>query len=193
MSWGPKRVGAVESADVHPVVGLAAEVVGLGVEIDPILFAGDLAGGEIVELSTPAGQMRLGVWVTVALSQGLGHIIIAMLDDEIHQQLAIELCRVHTFERLGIAPLPMLDQITEELGAPAGATFKKGEIELREAAGHATEENRLGDGMTGGGEMADVIVDKVCRRQAQSLAATAAVEGRRNAELERFAETGSSS
>ena len=74
---------------------------------------------------------------------------------------------------------------------PGQHRLEKAEIELREAAGHATEENRLGDGMTGGGEMADVIVDRVCRRQAQSLAATAAVEGRRNAGSTHFAQTGS--
>src|SRR6516164_2807070 len=80
----------------------------------------------------------------------------------------------------------MLDQIAEQLGAPAGAAFKKGEIELREAAGHTAEENRLGDGMPGRGEMADVIVDKVGRRQTQPLAAAAAVKGRSDTELDAF-------
>src|SRR6516162_1545841 len=80
----------------------------------------------------------------------------------------------------------MLDQIAEQLGAPARTPFEKGEAQLREAPGHAAEENRLGDGMTGGREVADVVVDKVGRRQAQSLAATAAVKGRGNAELDAF-------
>src|SRR5215472_12769457 len=80
----------------------------------------------------------------------------------------------------------MLDQIAQQLGAPASAAFEKGEVELRETTGHPAEKNRLGDGMTGGGEMADVVVDKVGRRQAQALTAAAAVEGRCDAELEAF-------
>ena len=32
---------------VHPIVGLAAEIVGLGVKIDSVFLAGDLAGREI--------------------------------------------------------------------------------------------------------------------------------------------------
>jgi hypothetical protein len=64
--------------------------------------------------------------------------------------------------------------------------LEKREIELRETARHPAEQNGLGDGVTGGGEMADVIVDKVGRRQAQSLAAAAAVESGRNADIEAF-------
>src|SRR5262249_55031517 len=119
-----------------------------------ILLASDLAGGEIVELVAPAGQMRLGVGIPIARPQRLGHIDVAMLEDEVHQELAVELCWVHAFERLGVPPLPMLDQIAEQLGAPAGATLEKGEVELGEARGHPAEKNRLGDGMAGGGEMA---------------------------------------
>jgi hypothetical protein len=44
--------------------------------------------------------------------------------------------------------------------------------------------------MTGGGEMADVVVDEVHRRQAQSLAAAAAMERRRDAELDAFRPNG---
>ncbi len=38
----PEGVRPAEGADVHPVVGLATEVIGLGVEVDLIFFAGDL-------------------------------------------------------------------------------------------------------------------------------------------------------
>ena len=52
----PERVSAAEGGRVHPVVGLAAEVVGLGVEIDPVFLAGDLARREIVDVLEVAGQ-----------------------------------------------------------------------------------------------------------------------------------------
>jgi len=53
---------------------------------------------------------------------------------------------------LGAAPLPMLDQIAEQLTGPADAAFEKREAQLREAPGDAAEENRLGGRVTGGGE-----------------------------------------
>src|SRR5579885_32655 len=56
---GAERVAATERGGVHAVVGLAAEIERLGVQLDPVLLAGDLAGGEIVELVAVAGQMRL--------------------------------------------------------------------------------------------------------------------------------------
>ena len=46
-----------ERRGVHPVVGLAAEIVGLGVEIDPVFLAGDLAGREIVDVLEIACQI----------------------------------------------------------------------------------------------------------------------------------------
>jgi hypothetical protein len=75
---GAERVGAAKGTDIYSVVGLAAEIIGLGVEPDPILFAGDLAGGEIV---APAGQMRLGIGIAVARPERLGHVVVAVFND----------------------------------------------------------------------------------------------------------------
>ena len=58
----------------------------------------------------------------------------------------------------------MLDQVAEKLGSPADAAFEKTEIELRKAAGDTAEEDCLGDSVTGGSKMTDVVVDKVGRR-----------------------------
>jgi hypothetical protein len=43
----------------NAVVGLAAEIIGLGVEVDPVFLAGDLAGREIVDVVEIAGEVRL--------------------------------------------------------------------------------------------------------------------------------------
>ena len=65
---GAERVALGEGGGVHPVVRLAAEIIGLGVELDPILLAGELAGGEIVEFVAVAGQvLAVGRGPAVAL------------------------------------------------------------------------------------------------------------------------------
>src|SRR4051794_286523 len=45
-----ERVQLEERRRVHPVVGLAAEIVRLDVQIDPVLLAGELEGRKIVEV-----------------------------------------------------------------------------------------------------------------------------------------------
>jgi len=49
----PACLGVVAREDVHPIVGLAAEVIGLRIKIDPILLVSDPSGGEVVELIAP--------------------------------------------------------------------------------------------------------------------------------------------
>src|SRR5205807_4459926 len=80
----------------------------------------------------------------------------------------------------------MLDQIGEQLAAPADAAFEKPKMHVREAPRHAAEEQRLGHGMPGGGEMADVVVGEIARAIAQPQAAAAGVEGRRHLQLAAF-------
>jgi hypothetical protein len=73
-----ERVALAERGRVHPVVGLAAEIIGFRVEIDPVFLAGDLARGEIVEFGAPAGQvLRLGAGIAVAFAKCGGHIVVA--------------------------------------------------------------------------------------------------------------------
>src|SRR5439155_22411207 len=86
-------------------------------------------------------------------------------------------------QRLAVAPLPVLDEIAEELAGPADAALEEREPQLREASRDAAEEDRLGDGVAGGGEMTDMVVDEVRRRHPQPLIAARAVERRRDAEL----------
>ena len=61
----------------------------------------------------------------------------------------------------------MLDQIGKELAAPTDAAFEKAEVEVGETARDAAEEQGLGNGMAGGGEMADMVVSEIARRVAQ--------------------------
>src|SRR6266550_6952793 len=184
---GAEWVALAERGRVHAVVGLAAEVERGRVWIDPVLLPGDLARREIVELGAISGQvLGIGAGPAVARLQRRGDVVIAVLLDHIHQQLAVELLRLHALQGLRATPLPMLNHIAEKLTAPADAAFEEGEAQFGEAPRYAAEEDRLGDGMAGGREMADMVVDEIRRRVAQPLAACAAVEGRRNAELDAF-------
>ena len=63
---------------------------------------------------------------------------------------------MNALQRSRTASLPMLDQIAEQLRGPADNAFEKRKARLGEAPCDAAEEDRLGDGMTGGGEMADL-------------------------------------
>src|SRR5262249_21532890 len=56
--------------NIAPHPALTGE--GGGVELDPILLGRDPAGGEIVELVAPAGQVRLGTAIAVTCTQRLG-------------------------------------------------------------------------------------------------------------------------
>ena len=88
--------------------------------------------------------------------------------------------------RLDGLPVPLLpvpDQIRVEHARPADAALEEGEVEVGEAARDPAEEEGLGDGVAGGGEMADVVVAEVGRRVAQQDGARAVVEARRHPEL----------
>src|SRR5208282_5632424 len=93
---------------------------------------------------------------------------------------------MHALQRLGATPLPVLDQVAEQLRSPADAALEKRKPQFREAPGDAPQENRLGGGMAGSGEMADMIVGEIGRRQPQALVTTGTVEGRRDAQLDAF-------
>src|SRR5437588_6382932 len=142
-----ERIELQERGRVHPVVRLAAEIVGRRVEVDPILLLRDFARAEIVEIVEAAGQVQFRIGPAVALLQGRHMLLVAVFLDEVHQELTVELLRAHVVERREIAPLPMLHQIAEQLRAPADAAFEEGEAQFRKAPRHTTEEDALRRGM----------------------------------------------
>src|SRR5262249_26834032 len=82
--------------------------------------------------------------------------------------------------------LPMLDQVAEQLGAPADPAFEERKAQIREAPGDAAEEQTLRHRVPGGGEMADMIEGEVGGVVAQPEAAAAGVEGWRDLQLAAF-------
>src|SRR5207237_4482460 len=139
-----------------------------------------------VESCESAGKVEVTFRPAVSVLERYSMLLVAVLLDEAHQQLTVELLRPHILERLEVAPLPMLHQIAEQLRAPADAAFEEGEAQFREAPGDTAEEDALGGGMAGIGEMADMVVGEVGRRIAQRLVAAGAVEGRRDADFAAF-------
>jgi hypothetical protein len=59
LSFDPNGLLRPNAVAFNAVVGLAAEIIGLGVEVDPVFLAGDLAGREIVDVVEIAGEVRL--------------------------------------------------------------------------------------------------------------------------------------
>src|SRR5262245_24057509 len=92
----------------------------------------------------------------------------------------------NVLEPLRPPPLPVLDEIAEELAAPADTAFEEGETQVWEPSGHAAEEQGLGHVVAGRGEVTDVVEREVGRAVALAIGPAAGVEGRRDAELAAF-------
>src|SRR5262249_11841514 len=144
----------------------------LCIELKPVLLAGDLAGGVVVVYRNPAIELVvLRIWPAIAATQFGGNVLVAVFVDQLRQQRTVEVFRVHVFEPGLAAPLPMLDQIGEQLTRPAGATFEEAKAQIGETPRHAAEKQGLGYRMPGGGEVTDVVEGEVTGRIAQTHAA----------------------
>ena len=60
------------------------------------------------------------VWPAVAAAQLVADVLVPVFLDQLRQERAVEVLRVHVFEPILAAPLPVLDQIGEQLARPAG-------------------------------------------------------------------------
>ena len=138
-------------------------------------------------LGDPAVELVvLRVRPAVAALEFGGDVLIAVFVDQLRQQRAIELFRVHVFEAGLPAPLPVLDQIGKELAAPADAALQEPEVHVGEAPRHPAKEQRLGHRVTGRGKVADMVKGEVARGVAQAEAAAAGVKSRRHLQLAAF-------
>ena len=184
---GAERVALAERGRVHPVVGLAAEIERLGVEVEPVLLPGDLARREIVELGAVAGQiLRVGVGQPSRALSAVGDIVVAVLLDQLISSLRSSFSG---FMRSSAgAPRRSQCSIRSPNSWQAQPTPPSRKAKRSSGKRRVTppRKMRLGDGVAGGGEMADMVVDEVRRRVAQPLAAGARMEGRRDAELDAF-------
>src|SRR5262245_16533405 len=183
---GAERHGPAESHRIHPVVGLAAEIVRRCVEIDPILLPRDIAEMVVVERHA-AGQriffLQGPAVAPVELSADVG---VAVLLDQLAQERPVEFGRIHVLQTLGAAPFPMFDQVAEELAAPAYAALEKSEAEIGKTPRHAAQEQRLRHGVAARGEMADMVEGEVGRAVALAVAAAAGMERRGDPEFAAF-------
>src|SRR5438093_3800158 len=175
---------AVECPGVDGIVGLTAEVEAGDEKFADVFLALDLAAEVVVEILNAAGQLRVRVaFQTLTAAHRLHHRVPTVLLRELEQGREVELVRVRALDRLPVALLPVPDEIGVEHAAPADAALEEREVQVREASGHAAEEERLADRVARGGEVADVVVAEVRRRIAEEDRARAVVEARRNPEL----------
>src|SRR5215475_7499214 len=77
----------------------------------------------------------------------------------------------------------MLDQVAEQLAAPAHTALEERKAQIRKTPGHAAEEQRFGDVVAGIREVTDMVEGEIRRAVTLTIRATAGVEGRRDAEF----------
>src|SRR3954470_20948956 len=128
----------------------------------------------------PAGEraiFRIGPY--------LGHAA-AVLLEKVGEHFLVDIARIVVADVRGIALAAMALQAGIKLARPRHAAFEEGEIEAREALRHATEHERLGEGLASGGEAADVVVHIVMRGDAAAVAGARRMARHRHFELLAF-------
>ena len=75
----------------------------------------------------------------------------------------VEVGRINFSQSIDIALFPVFDQIDVELTRPTDPAFEKGELEVREASRHPTQEQRLTHRLVGGCEMTNMVIGEIAR------------------------------
>ena len=172
---------AVEGPRVGRVVGLAAEVEARHEQVAEVLLLLDLAAEVVVEVLDAAGA-RASWSRPPAPRRGAPPRPPPGCRTSARAPAACARSSLLGFVfsmRLPVALLPVADEVGVEHAGPAHAALEEGEVQVGEAPGDAAEEDGLGHGVAGGGEVADVVVAEVRRRVAQQDRARAVVEARR--------------
>src|SRR5262249_553198 len=177
---------AVEGPGIDGIVGFAAEVVALDVQVAEVFLARDLATRVVVEILDAARSIAVVVQPLTA-PDGVDDRGLAILLRQRQQRRLIETSGIRVLERITLPLLPVPDEIRVERARPAHAALQEGEVQLREAARDAAEEEAFRRGRAGRGEVTDVVVAEVRRRVPEQDRARAVVEARRDLQ---FAELG---
>src|SRR6266852_271598 len=174
---------AIECPRVGRIVGFASEIEIIDEQVADVLRLFDLARPEIVErrtgnrLSSIDGlkfvDMRLVTVGAVAL-------------DHLAERGEVKIRGIGRLDRLQIALFPMADQVAVKSAAPAHAAFEERELERRETARHASQEERFAYGLAGGAEMADMVVDEIRGRRAESQTRGCGMESRVDFQFDAF-------
>src|SRR5512135_1139406 len=92
------------------------------------------AGGPVIEIFRTA--LRLGDPFNDFIRFAL-HSVSAVRVDELAHKSAVQTLRVEIVDRLGVALLPMADDVGENAAGPMHAALEESEIQIRESAGDA--------------------------------------------------------
>src|SRR5204863_4215792 len=132
------------------VVGLAAEI---EMALEKASHVIDTADAEVVELvrdqrvivpvpaarpAREAGVLRVGP---------AAHHAAAVLREKVGELFEVEVARIVVAYAGGIALAAVAHESCIELARPGDAALEEGEVQIREALGHAAEDRRLGEGL----------------------------------------------
>ena len=153
---GPFGQGTVESQPHQRVVGLAAEPVRAVDLLEDVFGAGDARSLEVVD-----DLIRADAFLHYFAESGGQIDGVVGLGQQGFEVLRLEEGRVVGLEALGAALFPVAEEVAHHLGAPSDPAFQEAEAQVGEAMGDPAEEDRLGGGLTGGAEVAHVVVGEV--------------------------------
>ena len=120
------------------VVRLASEVEAVDKELLDVLGRLDTAGRPLVE---HVRRLRRAPQEGAADRRGIGRVP----SHHVGHELPVDQGRVEVAAQGGeVALLPVADEVAVERGGPRHAALEKGEVHLRESAGDAAQEERLG-------------------------------------------------
>src|SRR6266852_5451854 len=174
---------AIERPRVGRIVGFASEVEVIDQQVADILRLFDLARPEIIErrsghrLSAIDGLKFVDMPFVTVGTVALDHLA---------ERGEVKIRGIGRLDRLQIALFPMADQVAVKRAAPAHAAFEERELERGETARHAGQEERFAYGLAGGAEMADMVVDEIRGRRAESQTRGCGMEGRIDLQFDAF-------
>ena len=178
-----RRQAPVEGNTHHAVVGLAAKVEVVAEQAAQVV---DLFHAAVRKLVERFGALRPGgAVVRVGAHARTGQVSVAVLVEQIREQVDVKFGRVQVFQqRVYIALFEMLDQVVQQHHGPGHAAFQKTEVQSRKTLRHTAEKQRAAKELGAGGETAQVVEHVVAGRRAVSAAARRRVAHRRHAEFD---------
>ena len=146
----------------HDVVGFTAEPQTVGEPRDDILGPFNPCHREFVQqprirLVDDGRERRGRIAEPLVRAVGARQSPAAVFVEQLGHQLVVERPGIEVLQSLPAALVIDLDEGREQRNGPTHATFKDGEVEIGEAAGHAAEEQATGKRGAGLREVADLI------------------------------------
>ena len=120
-----------------------------------------ILGTEIVRPSQSTADQRVTIYQRLTAQH-----VAAISVEQFHQQLLVHIGRVVVLDGATVTLLPMAHQICEQVRRPSRTALEEPDTKSREATSYSAEEQSLGQGVRGVGEMTDMVIHVVGNRTA---------------------------